>query len=733
MIKLAEIFKFNEQIFWITTNRKIGISFFSKPLDIECISIDAYEFSMETILKSLNDRLKMRVHLFSDLTLDCDFLNSRFDAIQKLGRSENNIVLSFEMEISLFNLLTKRKNQKLQEYAKELLEIIPVNELKSAGFELFNLDENNIKTLLWDVENKIDQYGPTIDNGFEKIGILKLLKPLNGPLNLDTLTRIKDKLPQSFEIHIALKKLPSALAKVKYSQAAKREQNTNTTSGQTKALQADIAASGIELSGDSYFTYEWHLILKRTSEELLKKDLKLAYSNLQGLADFSIETIGCVPSYISTIIGSNFHFNGLFEAITEKHSTLICYLPLLTYGVSYVRESNLWDFSFHRPDFSFDIFNHFGSEYNNSNLNIIGQSGKGKSVLINRKIYADSLDDQTSQIIVDVKGSHTRLVHSLNGEIYNIALQNSSGIEPFKFLNTNKNETTLEILKTFVSELCLDEEEYKLNEIESSQIEESLIAYVESRTEFSLDSFIGFLPDSFSRKAILKKFSSKGLLKHVFNSKDEPGQTANERNRIRYYNFQNINTASNSAISRAIMASIMADFSFTLSTKEKSEKLIFVSDETPFFIKHCFRSFSLLSKNVRALNGSLTLTVQVSSDLVVNGNKSLIDNSASHIFLSGDEDRETFSQRFNLTKDEVNKIFNLSNEVGKYSQFIIKDPLGCRTGNLILTKKEYWEATTRALETHLIERLKAEFSELNEELILDLLATHEEFKEIRHV
>jgi hypothetical protein len=173
------------------------------------------------------------------------------------------------------------------------------------------------------------------------------------------------------------------------------------------------------------------------------------------------------------------------------------------------------------------------------------------------------------------------------------------------------------------------------------------------------------------------------------------------------------------------MASIMADTSFTLATKRRDQKLMFISDETPFFIKNCFRSFSLLSKNVRSLYGSLMLTVQVSQDLMLDGDKSLIDNASSHVFLSRDESDHVFKERFNLSDLDMDKLNNLSGVQGKYSQFLIKDNLGSRIGNLFLTKKEYWQSTTKATEQALIDKMKSEFHNIDEDLILTLISENE--------
>lgn len=724
MIKLSKKIEHNNLVFWVTSNRKIGISFITHQLDFELTNLTEFESQITKYLKSLSEKIKFRVQLSAEDIFHSTPNHSRSVHLTEIGESYNNLLLSFEMKIDYKVFITTNLEAVLQEKAAELLESLNFPHLEKCGFKLRNLKD--VEAIFWDLNFPIVQNETFLDCGVEKVGLIKLLKSSNNYVSLETITQLQLSIPKPFEIHVSIRRIPDTITKLKFTHTAKRELLTNTTAGQSKSLAADQAAAGMELSGDRYFSFEWHLVLRRSNESDLKRDIKNAFNELQSFSEFYIESIGAYPSFMSIQPGSEFHINQTFENITEKDVVLPSYLPLLSFGC--VRRTSVPpnSFAFHRIDGSIDYFNNFSSEYNNANLNIIGQSGKGKSVFINRKIMADNFDPNTTQIIVDVKGSHTRLVKSLNGDVFNINLKSGSGINPISFLKADSSEKTLEIVKTFLCELCLDDEEKKLGEIESCEIEEYLMDYVENlktdQIEYSIDEFIHCIPDKFSRKMLLKRFSKKGMLKHIFADSISPSELTENRNKLRYYNFQNIDTASNTAISRAIMAAIMADFAFTLSTKELSEKLIFVSDETPFFIKHCFRSFSLISKNVRSLNGSLMLTVQVSQDLIVDRDKSLIDNAVSQIFLSGDESEVVFKDRFNLDSLETQKIFNLAGEQGVYSQFLIKDAFGSRLGNLYLSKKEYWQATTKPSEMDLINKLKNQFSEVSEDIIISLIS-----------
>ena len=140
------------------------------------------------------------------------------------------------------------------------------------------------------------------------------------------------------------------------------------------------------------------------------------------------------------------------------------------------------------------------------------------------------------------------------------------------------------------------------------------------------------------------------------------------------------------------------------------KKLIFISDETPFFIKSCFNTFSLLSKNVRKMNGSLILLAQNSKDLIFNGDSSLIDNSEFKILFSHDGSEEKFKETFNLTSEEFQKLKNIRTVKGQFSQFLLKDSLGSKIGFLRLSKEEYILSNTEPEFLHKLKQLQTLFN-----------------------
>ena len=468
-----------------------------------------------------------------------------------------------------------------------------------------------------------------------------------------------------------------------------------------KYRKAQKALSDVELAGEELFHYEVHISLKRLSEENLRRDVATSIKTLSGLGEWSIETFGAYPSLLALSPGSGLHCK-----LIEKSSSLKCFLPFCRFGASVLEGENKesrkslarGSLIYHRRDFSLDTLNPFSQSYSNHTGVIIGKSGKGKSVFANLLTKSLFYDPLTSVFLVDVKGSHKKTVKELGGRIYNIDIKNSSGLNPLKHLVPDKD--SIEIASHFMERLFLEETETALPSLEKALLEKSLIEFSETKEEKTLDNFHKTLKHP--RKDKLLRWIKGSLNEHIFNSKEEI-----LNNRLLYFNFENISTASNSHIAKAIIAAIMAEFSFKLIKKEPNEKFIFIADETPFFIKTCFHTFSLLSKNVRKLNGSLILLAQNSKDLICNNDTSLIDNSEFKILFSYDGEERRFKETFSLSNTEFQRLKNIRTVKGEFSQFLIKDSIGSRVGFLRLSKKEYILSNTEPDFLHKVQSLKS--------------------------
>ena len=364
-----------------------------------------------------------------------------------------------------------------------------------------------------------------------------------------------------------------------------------------------------------------------------------------------------------------------------------------------------------------DTLNPFSENYANHTGVIIGKSGRGKSVFANLLTKSLFHDPLASIFLVDVKGSHKKTVKELGGRIYNIDIKNRSGLNPLKNLTADKD--SVEIASGFMEKLFLEEKEESLPSDEKTTLDKELMKFARRLKNMegnkkTLDNFYNTLDHP--RRDKLLRWTRGSLNENIFKAKEDIS-----KQRLLYFNFENISTASNSYIAKAIIAAIMAEFSFKLLNKEPNEKFIFISDETPFFIKNCFNTFSLLSKNVRKLNGSLILLAQNSKDLICNSDTSLIDNSEFKILFSHDGEERKFKEIFSLTEEEYKNLKNIRTVKGQFSQFLLKDSLGSRVSFLRLSREEYTLSNTEPLFLHKVQGLR-KLLNISEEKALEVMS-----------
>lgn len=726
---------------WLSSSGHTGASFRCCPIDLEMADPSSIERTLEISLRHLPEDLFIKWHLFADIISESSIDHARSAAIEEVGQLKTYLVVHFEIKSNglIKNVLAYRHGKNGQESqdffdiaCEKLHEMLPLEDLSKLGLNPRSMSIEEVHAYFPDLGQPIRYRDFGVDTGTEYIGVLKLLSLGKYELSYASLASIKDALPHPYEIVVHQKKISRTKTELHLGQIARRESNPRNATEAQKSVESEDALRKVELNGECHFSFEMHVLFRRSDEASIKESHKRAVRTLTNIGDFTIETaVGALPSYISTLPGTNFHFAGAFSALVEEHQKLPCFLPIFTRGAAEALPNHPSAFAFHRVDYSVDYYSVFDRSYKNYCAVVVGQAGSGKSVALNRLISCSAYNPKTRIIIVDVKGSHSRLVRNLNGTINNIELTQPSGINVFSFLEKDGSEYSIGVVATFISELMLEEEERKVSEEEMFDLTSAIQDYIVKKPENpNLDSFIKELPENFPRKKLLQRFSSKGLFKHLFATSTKPQKSYNHR--INYYNFESIDLASNRSAARAIMAAIMADFNFQLAHKKTEEELIFISDETPFFIEQCFRSFKLLNKNVRKLNGSLILTVQVSSDLIIDQDESLIVNSDTKILLSYDSSKEVFEKRFQLSTDEAEIMWTISAEKGQYSQFLLKDKNGARVGHLILTPKEYWQSTTESYDIARIQKISEALPELEEDTILNLLALSKKAKDLNN-
>ena len=682
--------------YWIASSGVLGRSFSFKTFDLE-IEI-GLESLLDNFLKTLSQNVRGRISLFQEFSRKCPLSFTRAKAVQETGFLKTLGLIHFEhrAKVSFREALKKdfvRKEEFLTKRLSEIYESLDegfLNRMEVKPFPASRFNE------LYSLHAPLEITSLGLQSAKSLLGVLKLKNSGNYPLSLKSLALALEQVPKPLGFHIAFEKLSPAQGEKILKSKSREEAEGQGQVNLEKYRNTQRALSDVELSGEELFHYEAHLSLPRLSEARLRRDMAESLKALSRLGEWSFETFGAYPSLKALSPGGRLHYR-----LMEKSSSLKCFFPCFRFGAGSVgnREKSpvaTGSLVYHRRDFSLDDLNPFSQSYSNHTGVIIGKSGRGKSVFANLLTRSLFHDEKASIFLVDVRGSHKKTVSDLGGRTCNIDIKNSSGLNPMKNLNSSKE--SIEILSHFIEKLCLEEEELSLSMDERTDLEKELVRFSKRGGEKTLD---GFYKSTKHRKKKLARWIKGSLNENIFRVKED---ISNER--LVYFNFENIGTASNSHIAKAVIAAVMAEFSFKLINKRTDEKFILIADETPFFIKNCFNTFSLLSKNVRKLNGSLILLAQNSKDLILDHDTSLIDNSEFKILFSYDGEERGFRETFSLTKDEFQTLKNIRTVKGRFSQFLLKDSLGSRVGFLRLSKEEYILSNTEPEFLHKVQKLK---------------------------
>jgi hypothetical protein len=164
-----------------------------------------------------------------------------------------------------------------------------------------------------------------------------------------------------------------------------------------------------------------------------------------------------------------------------------------------------------------------------------------------------------------------------------------------------------------------------------------------------------------------------------------------------------------------------AIFNFEMM-KNKDKKIVFIADETPFFIKRCFSFFKFSTANVRKFGGSFITIAQNSSDVVVGGDEGILDNSNSKFLFSIDGNKEEFQKRLKVSSKAIETIESLEKINGKLSEVLLSDGISEMVLRLRVSPQEYWSITSSHKDTTKLNHLLKAVPGLTEGEAIECLA-----------
>ena len=709
---LSHIEKIDDLSIWHTTDGKTGIGFEITPCDLECDNREDYHRKVFGLIRSLNPNILGRIKLSVDSNNQADVTSSRAEAINEIGFIKKSVQLyletSSEPEIikkakALFSKNTSDND------VTALLEVYEI--VKKSGFQIKPLSDEFIQSLFLNTKLIWQKCSASVCNGYEHTGIIRMVKPSNEQVNEEQLASLYEKLPKPFNVHFSFQKIDAAKIKIELERKLKQsnsDHSLNPTNDLLKSSTITTISDAVK-NGSQFFNYELIFSFERSSEKQLFEDLKLGFNVLNAFAEFQIETFGVTPNFLATKVGNSQHV-----PLKEIDDILPLFMPVWFFGDSSIHSNNQRSLMLHRSDRSIHHFDLFNSSFSVFNSLIVGTSGKGKSVLTGMLTQSLLNDPNVSVIKLDVGGSHSNECELFGGKEFVLQLNTPSGINPFlitKFTELSDSEKT-GILSRFLMVLIQEQGEAQFSKDLRSQIEECVQMYLSSAKNPGLQEFYDLMTN-FPRRNLLRRWVSGGVYEKAFAPAGKLLQELDSTSpRLRYYNFSQVFQASDPEFAQAGLAAVLAQFNVeTLINKNK--RIVLICDETPFFIKACFDFFKFSTANVRKFGHAVILITQLSSDLIVNGDTGIIENSPQRFLFSADGDLTDYQTRFNLTDAQLASIRTLRSIPKEFSEVFLQTSEIGRKLIIKITQKEYWTLTSSKQDREKLEKLRSHIPQLS--------------------
>jgi len=826
-----------EQIFaWKTSDNVRGVSLRLQSICTETDNVEKILSELADFVGRINPQILMRVQFSSDMSHGehLPMSSPRLRAIKKWGMRKSELLVSFELDTKAFSFSkiidflsfkNSLKNKisstgsganigKKDAFASDFRNVDPNNELLmetvrdflGLGLKYEFLSKEEIKAQFPKNPKSWALYGEAIDIGEKYIGTLRVTpspNELKSDQNFDIGksgssikgAQLLSLIPAPYSFSVTMKRMRESEEEILLSKKTK-EMKDEALADQSLGLRL-ARSSGLSdrihefrSLGEHIVKLEMIVMIPRDDVGGLKRDLREAQKVLSQNFRCEIETYGVLPSLSSVYPGSAQHVPFL-----ESSHFVPRILPMFEEGVSTtVNKSNRCETQksrcdtqnsrcetqkgllVHRKSEAVSQINIFDPKMLNSNLLIVGRSGRGKSAFLGMLTESLLANPNYEIIKVDVGGSHRNEVELFGGRHFEIKMSEPSGLCPLQGLETYAMEEVPEhvrfSLTNFIEALVLEEGQLRLTKNDRVHVDEWVTKYLtESDGPKSLTGFYEFSKSGFSRSRLLSRFAIGGIYEKVFshervslNRKDvvsadttkDAGITAREKvyldtkekvhldtkekiyldsikpskrakGRLTYYNLSEIFEARDEDLSRAIISAVLTEFNLKLLSKAVNERLILIFDETPFFIKSSFDFFKFTAANVRKFGGSLILSAQVSSDFVVMSEKGtedrgVVDNSYQRVLFSVDGKREEYQSLFQLPSEALFAVEGLETKKGEYSEFYYQYGNKGFVGRLRLRPEELLRVSTGPEDQEKVRLIKEHIPMLSLEEAIQCLA-----------
>lgn len=649
-----------------------GIYFRAPLIDLESPDAARRLFALQSALRDLTPGILFRVI-------------SRFAA--ENGRLRAECLLGFERFASSRWSLGRKRVSRLP-----FVDELPVESLKALLVQ--PLDVADVPSL-FSLSSCIARKRAHLDSGSEVIGVLRLYRQGPHEISEESLANAFASLPLPFEVSVSITKLSKQDTEWRLRSRHARQEGTRDPLAESRLSATEDVISETTLQGRGLVKLEWLVVLKRQSEEVLRRDLASLRSTLRSFGEVMIETLGCVPSYRASLPGSRQH-----HTFFEFEDTAAMYIPMYAHGESPSGEAPpKRALRLRREDGSIHSFDLFSKRFLAYNAIISGKTGSGKSVLANALSYALLRDPAVTMCKIDVGGSYRKECELLGGVETTFSMQRPSGVNPFRFIATTENTNdVVDTLTTLVTSLLREEGERVAPKSLASVVGEALKGYSKEARSHSLDDFCAWSKD-LPRKELLKRWCRDGVFENALKEGDADGLTP----RYRYFNFESIQNAANADFAEGVMAAVIASINLEMLSigagDTSGRRFVLVCDETKFFIDRNAQFFLLTTANFRKFGHAVILITQKiqNFDLDLGFGKrdsGLILNSPIRFFLEQDTEREYLESMFGLGPRFTNRITENPYRGKEYREAVLQDDVGTRIVRLALSPEEYWRVTS---------------------------------------
>ena len=695
---LSHIERDGEHAFWITESGIVGLTYRVGHVDIETDDLDELYQSFGEAMKKGESAVVIRLQSLSDFVKTEELEHSRTRAIEQIGRVEKRALLTLETQSDLSmstvmrGIFTRKGRPSTFNREMERLKLV----LASLPFHaetLQALSDGEIGDLFRAARVRPVLNGALIETGTDVISICRLRKLSDGMVSNVALALAREVLPLPFELSVTYRPISRMKAELilKHEKGMLRGITDSLT--QKKHEQVSNVLDEVLLSGMGLLELEFQLVLRRRTERDARDDLATAIRILTRVGEFYPERSGVFESWLATLPGGGQHVTQCLQS-----SDAPFYLPIVSRGVS-DRPSAVPKraLALHRADHSVMYFDNFHRNYDSFSELIIGEPGRGKSVLLQLKTAAVLSDPRNQIIKVETGDSAGRECRELGGEEVNFSISEPSGQNPFEVVSEfGPAEDACCILANFICVLSKESNEYGLTKAMKGDIEKAVLAYATSAPKAPcIDDFLS-KQDNVPRAALLARWGSQGIYRNVMKS----GGKRAKSNRYRLFKFKNLEEARDLDFTQGGLGIVFAQISVDmLRAGKQGIRLHLYCDEANVVIERHGEFFMYFGANVRKAGHSMSLATQHSANLVVrtaDGRLSddLFGTTPTHWLFSVSGDEEQYKTRHRLNDVQLAQVKALRTEKGKYAEVFLRDKFGGRVVRIILSPDEYWRSTS---------------------------------------